>query len=195
MRKLSSKKSRRIKTFGIVALIAILFAWPISFFCDDGLAIYLKKSPTSGWSIDFNNYTGLPGFSAGFFAGSCFVFSNSITPHLPPPGGPFRDQYGSDVSHWWGRLDAVRGVGTFATGDLNDTSWDVRTGVLFPFWPISLFAGFLLIRLFIRRVRSKASADLHFCPTCYYGIRAHPPGSTCPGCGTPIPSPPTPKVQ
>ena len=168
------------------ALAALFVAWPLSRLRSDSIGLALEKTPAFSWIIDTHGgYTDFDGYGVGLDYGYFFAFRyRPATNPKPPRPGPYMSVLSADLSHWFGYHGL--GAGTYSCGSVFSSSWTARTGIMFPFWPVSLLAGLLLICELRRKWRNRSRDDDSLCPTCSYDLRAHKAGERCPECGTTI---------
>jgi hypothetical protein len=77
---------------------------------------------------------------------------------------------------------------TYATGT-NGVKWnaDLRCFAIHC-WLVTLLTAILPVRCLIHILRHRKDTQERLCQKCGYDLRAHPPGTKCPECGTPEPS-------
>lgn len=134
-----------------------------------------------------------PHYVMGMQAGYLYALRNMpvINPKPSPPpiltrrfrcglqGWDFND------SSWVGSLRFwLGGVGTVTHGVTVSPDWTASTGVVLPFWPVSLLFAFLMVRRIFRYLRVRNRVVSRLCMVCSYDLRAHHPGNKCPECGT-----------
>jgi hypothetical protein len=62
-----------------------------------------------------------------------------------------------------------------------------QRGFMIPCWLVTLLTAILPLHWLIHTLRYRNDPSARLCLHCGYDLRAHPPGTKCPECGTPVP--------
>lgn len=158
-----------------MVLALVVGVLPVSFLSRHGFGIVRENTPAFGWIFDCNSggISDFKGYGVGIFNGHFFAYSyRPVTnPKRPLTSPPFMT-LDYDDTRWHGSVRHGIGVGTWVAGDLRSSWWTARSGVAFPFWPISLISCVMLVRLLGQMYRCRSPKDASFCPTCSYDLRA-----------------------
>ena len=168
----------------ILLLLATLILWPVSYywsvhamyFTPQGnqyaLGGFLGRMTMSYYTVNYPSY-----------------FCTTIEKILPRPGRDWSYLTWNTPSRidWNGDLDASTTLGVISYREhlAGRTLADLSIPCSYLALLFSILPLFALRSL--RRQRKLARVGL--CPNCRYDLRAHPPGSTCPECGTPVRTP------
>jgi hypothetical protein len=84
------------------------------------------------------------------------------------------------------------GIGYFQTpaqviGGGGAVKWNTDfRGLMIHCWLVTLLTAILPLRWLIHTLRHRNDPRDRLCQHCGYDLRAHPPGTKCPECGTPV---------
>lgn len=175
----------------MLLLLATLILWPVSYY----------RWMDATYSVPEQNVLGFGGRS-----GRAFVESNPESWRFVS-GLHFatHDDFTMGQDHWsylaW-KTDApgedfrlAFGIFDLPINNALGVSWLVHRGIVtraffcVPFSYLALLFSILPLLAFRSIRRRRKLARIGHCPKCGYNLHAHPPGTICPECGTPVASP------